>query len=211
MSPQPRSGQPEPLGREGRADAEGRNEPARSPVVDRSYAGVARHSTSDSLEGTSSATRRWSREEMQALLPSAPNYRLGWVDDVVLTEVVARYEAITSDRVASRPKRNLVAACYRVHGEDFLPLVMFLFASRDTARNLLGEIRRMPAGILAGLQNEPPEPDEPEELPRTAPNQGSAVLLDEPPIAFRNPEPQHLRPPVTRQAATLFSDEDFGR
>jgi hypothetical protein len=38
----------------------------------------------------------------------------------------------------------LIAACYRVHGDAFLPLVARRFASSGTATNLLGDIRCLP-------------------------------------------------------------------
>jgi hypothetical protein len=43
--------------------------------------------------------------------------------------------------VRTQPKRNLVAACYRVHGDDFLPLAIETFERTGTATNLLGKLR----------------------------------------------------------------------
>ena len=44
-------------------------------------------------------------------------------------------------RSDSRPKRNLLAACYRLHGPDLVPFIAHQFAVQGTAQNLLGIIR----------------------------------------------------------------------
>jgi hypothetical protein len=59
-----------------------------------------------------------------------------------LDAVVQEYERITNDLVRRPKKRDLIAACYRVHGEDFLPFVADYFRVEGTAQNLLGVIRR---------------------------------------------------------------------
>jgi len=213
MSPEPRPCRPDLLQDVG-APVDDYGGAAASPAdrrYERSYARVPRHSTSDSFRGGSRATRRWSRKEMQDCMASAPKFRLGWVPDDVLTELVARYEATTGDPVRSPSKRNLVAACYRVHGEDFLPLVAFMLASRGTVTNLLGEIRGMLAGSLGRLKQESLPPDEPEQRRNTAPDEDDAVLRGESSIAHPNAVPERAGPAATRHTATLFSEEDFGR
>src|SRR5439155_8361126 len=62
-------------------------------------------------------------------------------DGPLLQELIRGYEALTTDRVVRPAKRNLLAACYRVHGDNFLGIVARLFAARGSARNLLGVIR----------------------------------------------------------------------
>ena len=71
----------------------------------------------------------------------APPFRLGRADEATLDELARGYEHITNDPVRRAPKRNYVAAGYRVHGDNFLPLVQRLFVSRGTEVNLLGVIR----------------------------------------------------------------------
>jgi hypothetical protein len=117
-------------------------------TVSRSYArGYARVAVADSTrfleEGASatSATRRWSAEETKARVASAPLFEYPPPDESVLGELVAGYTHIAGDPVRTQRKRNLVATCYRVHGDEFLPLVQRLFAKSGTATNLLGQIR----------------------------------------------------------------------
>jgi hypothetical protein len=61
-----------------------------------------------------------------------------------LDDLVHSYEQMTGDVVLRQPKRNLVATCYRVHGEDFLRFVGEAFERTGTATNLLGELRTLP-------------------------------------------------------------------
>jgi hypothetical protein len=112
----------------------------------RSYARVA-DSSSDSLEDGASATkleRRWTAAEKQARRGTAPAPRLPFVEDATLGEQIAGYVHITRDPVRSDRKRRLVALCYRIHGEAFLPHVQRIFARTGTATNLLWEIRCLP-------------------------------------------------------------------
>jgi len=53
--------------------------------------------------------------------------------------------------VRSPKKRNLIAAVYRVHGDDLLPLVLEWFARTGTTTNLLGELRELPPRDSAPL------------------------------------------------------------
>jgi hypothetical protein len=74
-------------------------------------------------------------------MAAAPPFRFERPDEAILDELVGGYVQITDDPVTRAPKRNLIAACYRVHGENFLPLVLRLFTTTRTATNLLGVIR----------------------------------------------------------------------
>lgn len=133
-------------------------------AVPRSYArtrvAVAR-STSTFLEEGASATRakkRWSKEETQERCAAGPLFRHLPPDEALLKELVAGYTHITGDPVRTQPKRNLVAACYRVHGDEFLPLVQRLFARNGTSTNLLGELRCLhPADHADGPEVPPGE------------------------------------------------------
>jgi hypothetical protein len=99
----------------------------------RTYARVALNSTSSVLEEGATATRRWTRQETVARVASAPPFRHPSPDELLLRELVAGYEHITGDAVRRPAKRNLIAACHRVHGDAFLPLVAHRFASTGTA------------------------------------------------------------------------------
>jgi len=58
-----------------------------------------------------------------------------------LDELVRGYEQITGDLVRSATKRNLIATCYRLHGDYFLQLIRETFERTGTVINLLGELR----------------------------------------------------------------------
>jgi hypothetical protein len=109
----------------------------------RSYARVADSSSSFLEEGATAtkSPRRWTAEETSARMAGAPPFRLPRPDEATLDEQVRGYEHITGDPVRRDKKRNLVAACYRVHGDNFLPLVQRLHMSSGTVVNLLGAIR----------------------------------------------------------------------
>ena len=90
--------------------------------------------------------------------PGSPRRRSFQFDrpsEAELGRLVQQYENITGDRITSRRpnKRNLVAACYRVHGADVIPYIADVFAVRGTAQNLLGLIRSSvprPTGAVPG-------------------------------------------------------------
>lgn len=65
-------------------------------------------------------------------------------DPLFLREVATRYTALTGDPVKTEKKLRFVAVCYRIHGDDFLPLVAELFADTGTATNLLLRVRSHP-------------------------------------------------------------------
>ena len=89
------------------------------------------------------AVRRWTNAERTLRIGVAPEFGFAPPPMETLEHLIRGYTDITSDTVATVRKRNLVAACYRVHGEDFLVLVEELFRVGGTATNLLGEIRCM--------------------------------------------------------------------
>jgi hypothetical protein len=59
----------------------------------------------------------------------------------LLDALIAEYEALTGDPVRTLAKRNLLAACYRVHGPDTTAFIADEFARRGTVANLLGIVR----------------------------------------------------------------------
>lgn len=116
------------------------NDDEKPSLRPRSYAPVAR-SDSTFLEGRVGATR-WSATELARHIPTSPRFRYGPVSKEALDALVQEYVRITNDPVRRPKKRDLIAACYRVHGEDFLPFVADYFRVEGTAQNLLGVIRR---------------------------------------------------------------------
>ena len=184
---------------------------AAEPAIPRSYAlvaatRVARSTSSD--EGRIPATRRWTTAETKERIAAAPAFHYPSPDDDLLADLIWGYEHITGDPVRRSKKRNYVAACYRVHGDDFLPLVQRLFASWDTAVNLLGYIRCLdPARANRRgdeLNDEPPaepgagafEPD-----PGLTYARGDAPPFD--PTSHR----RHDRRPSNPDATGFFSDD----
>jgi hypothetical protein len=105
---------------------------------------VAPGDSTSSLKKGANATRRWTREETKARAIIGPEFSLPSPAPAELDEQVRGYEQVTGEVVSSQPKRNLIAACYRVHGDNFLPLVRAAFERTGTATNLLGEMRRLP-------------------------------------------------------------------
>ncbi len=98
---------------------------------------------------------RWTRPESEANIASAPRFSQPAPPREQLNALVAGYARITGDPVRRPAKRNLVASGYRVHGEDFLPLVEDLFHATGSATNLLGEVRCMPPRHRAPGQSRP--------------------------------------------------------
>ena len=90
--------------------------------------------------------RRWTAEERDGRIAEAPPFRYISPPSELLAELVRQYTRITGDPIRSeRPwKRNLLAAAYRVHGADTVPLIEDVFRATGTATNLLGEIRSRP-------------------------------------------------------------------
>jgi hypothetical protein len=71
--------------------------------------------------------------------------------------LVHDYVEITSDPVRGprNNKRNLIATCYRVHGDDFVPFVRDIFRVEGSAQNLLGVMRRAEPRLSDGYPDEP--------------------------------------------------------
>ena len=141
----------------------------------------------------------------------APPFRHPSPDESLLRELVAGYEHIIGDAVRRPAKRNLIAACYRVHGDAFLPLVARRFASSGTATNLLGDIRSRPptepakeAGgpgrdATAAVVSRPPD---------LAP--GMTYPADAPPRFDPTSKRRYDRRPSNPDAASFFSDDELG-
>ena len=100
--------------------------------------------------------RRWTAEERDQRIAEAPSFEYPPPSSESLAGLVQRYVAVTGDpiRPERKSKRNLLAACYRVHGDDVIPFIADEFAASGTATNLLGEIRsrspRRPDPALVG-------------------------------------------------------------
>ena len=90
--------------------------------------------------------RRWTAEERDQHIAAAPPFRHDSPSSDKLADLVRCYVALTGDPIRpERPaKRNLLAACYRVHGDDVMAVLADAFAASRTAINLLGEIRSRP-------------------------------------------------------------------
>lgn len=84
-----------------------------------------------------------------------------------LDDQVRGYERATGDMVRRQAQRNLIAACYRVHGADFLTLVREWFERTGTATNLLGELR-----VLLPREGRP--------VPAVAPDSSEVMEFDQP-------------------------------
>jgi hypothetical protein len=102
--------------------------------------------------------RRWTTAERDKRIASAPEFGHRPPGSDEFLSIVDGYVGITGDPVRTRRKRNLIAACYRVHGDDFLPIVQELFWENGSATNLLGEIRCLPPRMPGGDTAEAREP-----------------------------------------------------
>ena len=172
--------------------------------TDRSYAGarmrVVPNSRRTFLEERATATKRWTREETQSRMADAPPFRHPSPAASLLGDLRAGYQHITGDAVMRPAKVNLIAACYRVHGDDFLPLVAHRFASTGTVTNLLGEIRCLPP-------REPPAPDvQAEAEPMEPEAEPSADRLPDP--EDPGPEPNPFDPETGRRSDRGPSNTD---
>lgn len=110
-----------------------------------SYARVPRSSSTPFKEERASA-KRWTAAETRARVSDAPKFRFSPPSAAVLDELVEEYQRITGDQIRTQKKRNLLAACYRVHGADVILFIADVFAVQETAQNLLGIIRFAPQG-----------------------------------------------------------------
>jgi hypothetical protein len=87
---------------------------------------------------------RWTKDDMRASLVDAPAFTDGWVADGALDALARRYEQITGDPVRRPAKRNLLAGCFRVHGDDTLAFIEDEYRRTGSAINLLGRVRTTP-------------------------------------------------------------------
>ncbi len=107
---------------------------------------------------------RWSSERTKAAVRSAQPFRYPRLADDQLRDLCDAYSRITGDPVRRPAKANLLAACWRVHGDDTLPLIQAVFESTGTPTNLLGIVRSYPyrdAGTVIEspeAEHEPPQP-----------------------------------------------------
>ena len=90
--------------------------------------------------------RRWPAEEVKRRLADAPSFAYASPSAEQLAELKRRYTEITGGPISEDPQRpprkqNLLAACYRVHGNDTLCFIRDEFTATRTAVNLLGTIR----------------------------------------------------------------------
>jgi hypothetical protein len=108
-----------------------------------SYARVARSDSTPFSEERASATRLRAGE-LQSRIPNAPDFRYGPLSSEELNDVVRRFEEITGKPVRPGRQRNLVAACYRVHGPDFIPFAESYLRVERSDTNLLAVIRGTP-------------------------------------------------------------------
>jgi hypothetical protein len=144
-------------------------------------------------------------------MAGAPPFRHPSPDESLLRELVAGYEHVTGDAVRRPAKRNLVAACYRVHGAAFLPLVARRFASTGTATNLLGDIRCLPPTDPTHDTERPPRRASAAALPpasELAP--GLTYPAGEPPPFDPTSTRRYDRRPSNLDAASFFSDDELG-
>jgi hypothetical protein len=180
----------------------------------RSYERVAPSTSTSPLEGVATATKRWTRAETKAHVSEAAEFRYASPDESLLCQLVAGYEEITKDPVRTPAKRNLVATCYRTHGDQFLSIVAEVFDERGTATNLLGIVRTTPP-VETGA-SEPPE-IESDVDPVLDEASATADLL--PGVTYG----EHNRPrfdptstqrydrrPSNPSAAAFFSDQELG-
>ena len=92
--------------------------------------------------------RRWPAEEVKRRLADAPSFAYASPSAEQLAELKRRYTEITGGPISEDPQRpprkqNLLAACYRVHGNDTLCFIRDEFTATRTAVNLLGTICRL--------------------------------------------------------------------
>lgn len=178
----------------------------------RSYARVADSSSSFLEEGATATTvpRRWTADETRVRTAAAPPFRFPGPDEAPLDELVRGYEHITGDPVRRAPKRNLVATCYRVHGDEFLPLVQRLFVANGTATNLLGEIRCLWPSPGQRDEIEPPEVSAPAAQHPIDPAPGLIYPADDRPPFDPTSTRRYDRHASNPDAAAFFTDEELG-
>jgi hypothetical protein len=149
------------------------------------------------------ATRRVPPDLARVEAVVGPKFRHPSPDGPLLTELVAGYERITGVKVVRLKKRNYLAACYRVHGPDTLPLVQEIFAERGTDTNLLRDLRRREPAVL----------DVPEPAPIIGGEQlpGLTYRADNRPQFDPASARRYDRHPSNPDAIGFFSDEELRR
>lgn len=85
--------------------------------------------------------RRWTRQEFQAHLASAPRFFHDAPTRDRLDALEAWYTRLTGEPGGRAGRRNLLAAGHRVHGPDYEAFVADRFHETGTTTNLLGEVR----------------------------------------------------------------------
>ena len=181
----------------------------RSYAGARSYARVARSNSTDSLERGFSATRRWTAKELRTRIVDGPPFRHRSPDESTLQDMVLGYEQVTRDPVHRSNKRNLVAACYRVHGPALLDRVRTLFIETGTATNLLGMLRTT-APELFDARTAHPVPDESPPPPRPAvPAHPTDTTVKSPPFDPTSTRRYDLHP-WSPDEGTLFDASELG-
>jgi hypothetical protein len=98
-------------------------------------------SSSTTLSEEGASARRWTRAETRSRVSEAPEFRWDPPSDAVLDYLALAYLNISGQRIRSVPQRDLLAACYRVHGDDVLPYIADEVRVQGTTQNLLGIIR----------------------------------------------------------------------
>jgi hypothetical protein len=183
----------------------------RSYAGARSYARVARSSSTDSLEEGPVATRRWTADETRARVAAAPPFRHPSPDEPTLQSLVLGYEAITRDPVRRLGKRNLIAAAYRLQGPGLLDRARTWFIKTGTHTNLLGILRTTAPETLDMLKSEG-QPAVDATQP-TAPDDLLPSLTygaDRPPPFGADPRRRYDRRPSNPDASSFFTEDELG-
>ena len=87
------------------------------------------------------AVPRWTAKERNRRIAEAPPFRYPSPGVDQLAELARRYTEITGDPIRREKKRNFLAACWRVHGDDTLLFIADEFARTGKTTNLLGIVR----------------------------------------------------------------------
>jgi hypothetical protein len=189
---------------------------------------IGRVARSTSFLDERASARRWTRAEIQSRICDAPTFRFGPVPRARLDELASRYQAVTGDPLRTVKQRNMLAACYRVHGEDAIPFIADEFALRGTAQNLLAIVRLTPPRDAGDGQLPAPAPatadleghgtPEPPRENSTADHPGLPCPLeqclptviyceDHRPAFGSAPRRQYDRIPANPDAASYFGDQ----
>ncbi len=111
--------------------------------------------------------RRWTAAERDRRLADSSPFKFASPTAEQLSELARCYEAITGIPILRQKKLNLLATCYRVHGDDTLRFIQDEFAKIGTDNNLLGIVRASwPRAHSQVDLNTSSRPDDPEALHR---------------------------------------------